>query len=170
MYVYGEWDMCSVWAVQFSCSASQQAYLPLTSHAHSWLHTYTYLRKFVPFLKPPRMIPVRSMYSVTVSACWPSFKSGAPDSSWISQGLATMLQSVRKIYHSRLQRRFLDMGKMHTFYITRLPCFGLEIRIKGSVISLSFALNTDLKHGDNCAQHEHAGACAERGCEHTSTQ
>ena len=137
------------------------AYVTTCAFMNTHVHLFTYIRSVPETL---RVIPVtRSTHSVTIS-------SGASDNSWIPQALATMVQSVSKSYHSRLQRCFLDMGKMHTFQGTRLPCFAHEIRITGSVISLSFTLHTDRKHGDNFAQHEYESACAERGCEHASIQ
>jgi hypothetical protein len=103
---------CSIFV---SCDAAGlfTAYVTTCAFMNTHVHLFTYVRS-VP--ENPRVIPVRSgTHSVKISAFWPSYKSGAPDSWWIPQGLATMLQSVNKSYHSRLQRCFLDMGKMQTF-------------------------------------------------------
>lgn len=155
---------CSIFV--FCVAAGLFTSLRHNMRIHEYTHLFTYVRS-VPFLKTPRdpkqkTYEQRNHFSV--------YKQGAPDSLWIPQRLATVLQSVSKSYHSRLQRCFLDIEKMQTFQSTRLPRFAKEIQITVSVISMSFTLHMDLMHGDNCAQHEHEGASADRGCQHASTQ
>jgi hypothetical protein len=100
-----------------------------TMHIHEYTNTAVYVRS-VPET-PCLTIQIRSTHSGTILACSPAYNSGAPDSSWILQGLATMPQSVRKSYHSRLQRCCLDTGKNQTFIFSHV------IQITESIISLS---------------------------------
>jgi len=132
---------CSIFVI---CDAAVLFTAHVTTCA--FMNTHVHLLPYVHSVPENcRVIPVRrSTHIVTLSACWPSCKYGAPDSSWIPQGLATMLQSVSK---SSLSTAALFLGYGENANL--LGRFAHEIRITGSVISPSFTLHSDRKHGDN---------------------